>query len=236
EELLAYMDAHRIDWLIVTPRQYARRLAVFRDWVLYHEPDKFMYARPIPGWELVDYDRAGQTIEYLIYRRDPSAPQRPVILRETPDHIFHLPRQPMYPADVNFGDRIALRGFDIPRTEVQPGRELEVTLYWQRLGRMRIGYTAFVHLLDGAESRVWGQRDKPPRGGSYPTNEWLLDEVVVETYRFVVPPETPPGAYKLEVGWYDLSTGQRLSVRPGPDMPADDRYVLPVPIRVSSSS
>jgi len=233
EELLAYMDERRIDWLIVTPRQYARRLAVFQDWILYHEPDKFMYARPLPGWELVDYDRRGETIEYLIYRRNPNAPQQPIILRETPEHIFHLPHLPMYPADVNFDGRIALRGFDVARTEVRPGQEMEVTLYWQRLGRMRVGYTAFVHLLDETESRVWGQQDKPPREGAYPTNEWLLDEVIVEVYRFPVPPETPPGVYKLEVGWYDLNTGQRLNIRSGSSAATDDRYILPVRITVA---
>ncbi|HEY65898.1 MAG TPA: glycosyltransferase family 39 protein [Caldilineae bacterium] len=232
EELLAYMDEHRIDWLIVTPRQYARRLAVFQDWILYHEPDKFMYARPLAGWELVDYDRTGETIEYLIYRRNPDALQRPIILRETPDHIFHLPRQPMYPADVNFGDRIALRGFDMSQTEIRPGQEMEVTLYWQRLGRMRVGYTAFVHLLDETESRVWGQQDKPPREGAYPTYEWLLDEVLVETYRFVVPPETPPGTYKLEVGWYEWQTGRRLPVRAVSERPSEDRFLLPVSVQV----
>ncbi len=236
DELLAYLDEHRINWLIVTPRQYARRLAVFQDWILYHEPDKFMYARPLPGWALVDYDRQGDTIEYLIYRRDPNAPQQPVILRETSDHIFHLPRQPMHPADVNFGDRIALRGFDVARTELRPGEEMEITLYWQRLGRMQIGYTAFVHLLDEAESRVWGQQDKPPREGAYPTYEWLLDEVIVETYRFVVPPDTPPGTYKLEIGWYDPTTGQRLVIRSAAGVPAGDRYLLPTPVHVFRSS
>ena len=234
-ELLAYMDQHQIDWLIVTPRQYARRLSVFQDWILYHEPDKFMYARPMPGWALIDYDRIGETVEYLIYRRDPAAPPRPIILRETPEHRFRLPRRPEHPVEVNFGDRIALRGFDVARTEVRPGDALEVTLYWQRLGRMRIGYTAFVHLLDEAESRVWGQQDKPPREGAYPTYEWLLDEVIVEAYRFTVPPETPPGAYRLEVGWYELATGQRLAIRPGPEVPPGDRYLLPTVIYVRRS-
>jgi len=231
-ELQAYIDAHDINWLVVTPRQYARRQAVFEDWIVYHEPDKFMYARPIPGWEMVDYDRLGDSVDYLIYRRNPDAPQRPVYLRETSEHVFRLGQPPAYTADVNFGDVIALRGFDISTREIQPGQGIEITLHWQRLGRMNIGYTAFVHLLDEAESRVWGQQDQPPRAGAYPTDQWLLDEVVSERYRFTVPPDTPAGTYKVEVGWYDLATGRRLEVQPEPGVPAGDRYLLPVTVSV----
>ncbi len=230
-ELQAYMDERDVDWLLVTPRQYARRQAVFEDHILYHEPFRFVYARPLPGWRLVDWDRQGDTVDYLIYRRDPQAPPDVHLFNAQTGRRFLLPPAAELgrPLDANFGDRIALRGFVVEQTQTTPGGALAVRLTWQRLARMTTRYTAFVHLTPEARQPILGQEDRPP---TPPTTEWLLDEVVSEEYRFAVAPETAPGRYWLQVGWYDPITGERLPLLDKSGQVIDNSLPLPVPIEV----
>lgn len=230
-ELQAYMDERGVDWLLVTPRQYARRQAVFEDYILYHEPYRFVYARPLPGWRLVDRDHQGDTVDYLIYRRDPQAPPDVHLFNAQIGRRFLLPpaAELGQPLDANFGDRIALRGFVVAQTQVTSGGTVAVRLIWQRLARMTTTYTAFVHLVPEARQPILGQEDRPP---TPPTVEWLLDEVVSEEYRFAVASETAPGRYWLEVGWYDPTTGERLPLLDKSGQAIDNSLLLPVPIEV----
>lgn len=230
-ELQAYMDERGVDWLLVTPRQYARRQAVFEDYILYHEPYRFVYARPLPGWRLVDWDRQGDTVDYLIYHRDPQAPPDVHLFNAQTGRRFLLPpaAELGQPLDANFGDRIALRGFAVAQTSTTPGGPVAVRLTWQRLARMTMMYTAFVHLVPEARQPILGQEDRPPMP---PTAEWLLDEVVSEEYRFAVAPETAPGRYWLEVGWYDSTSGERLPLLDKSGQVIDNSLLLPVPIEV----
>lgn len=230
-ELQAYMDERDVDWLLVTPRQYARRQAVFEDYILYHEPYRFVYARPLPGWRLVGWDRQGDTVDYLIYRRDPQASPDVHLFNAQTGRRFLLPptAELGQPLDANFGDRIALRGFAVAQTQVTAGGALAVRLTWQRLARMTTRYTAFVHLTPEARQPIVGQEDRPP---TPPTTEWLLDEVVSEEYRFAITPETAPGRYRLAVGWYDPISGERLPLLDKSGQAIDNSLLLPVPIEV----
>jgi hypothetical protein len=230
-ELQAYMDERNVDWLLVTPRQYARRQAVFEDYILYHEPYRFVYARPLPGWRLVDWDRQGDTVDYLIYRRDPQAPPDFHLFNAQTGRRFLLPTAAELgqPLDANFGGRIALRGFAVAQERAAAGGAVAVRLTWQRMARMATMYTAFVHLVPAARQPILGQEDRPP---TPPTTEWLLDEVVSEEYRFVVAPEAGAGRYWLEVGWYDPISGERLPLLDKSGQVIDNSLLLPVPIEV----
>jgi len=143
-------------------------------------------------------------------------------------HLFHIPalHRPLmgegtaFVADsefplgmlkgspAQFGPSIRLLGY-----QVTPGlsaeRELGVTLVWEALGPVEGNYTAFVHLLDEHGER-WGQADNWPGQGSYPTSYWHPGDVIVDRYKVKVHPCLPPGRHRLEVGWYDLATGERL--------------------------
>ncbi|GAB4569434.1 MAG: hypothetical protein Kow0047_22670 [Anaerolineae bacterium] len=232
EELAAYLDEHQIRWLILTPRQIARRLDVFREWVVYHEPDGFLYLRPLPGWRVVDWDRLGERIDYVILKRNPGATSEPIILRETEEHRFSIPDEGQQPIDARFGGQIALRGYRVDRAKAAPGDQITVRLYWQRLARPQRAYTAFVHLITSEGTTILTQHDKPPRDGAYPTHEWLLDEVVIEDYTLSLPIDAPPGRYRLEVGWYDLDTGARLPVEVNGAGPVGDHLILPTEVQV----
>ena len=69
-----------------------------------------------------------------------------------------------------------------------------VTLYWRALGRPRVDYTAFVHLID-RDGNILAQKDQPPgrTPGSGPTSGRRGD-VVSDPHAVAVRPGRPPTA------------------------------------------
>ena len=125
-------------------------------------------------------------------------------------------------------DRFALRGYDLAPTEVRPGEELHLTLYWQALEDGDRDYTVFVHLLD-QEEQMWDQADAQPLSGDYPTSFWGQGELIRDRHVLSLPPQAPPGTYKIEVGMYLLATGERLPVRDAEGIRiAGDRIVIEI--------
>ncbi len=112
-----------------------------------------------------------------------------------------------HPLSFRLGEMVALIGYDLQEKEAH----LNLTLYWQALAPLARGYTVFTHLLDG-EGRIWGQKDNPPQGGSFPTTDWSAGDIIVDRYLIPLAPRTPPGRYQIEVGMYDPATGERLPV------------------------
>lgn len=116
---------------------------------------------------------------------------------------------PSHPQRSNFGNQIALNGYDI-----QPGndsREYRLSFYWQGLATMDRDYTMFAHVLDES-GKIIAQSDHQPQTGNYPTSIWGVGEQVRDDFTLTIPSDVAVGKYKIEVGWYDLNTGERLAV------------------------
>jgi len=128
------------------------------------------------------------------------------------------------PLDVQLGNVIALRGFEVhcaanhsDRGRSAPctaGEQVRLTLYWQALQRMSVDYTVFVHLV-APDGRIVAQADRQPQNYTYPTHWWAAGEVVPDTFTLNVPTDAPPGPYRLRVGLYRAGTGQRLPIVSG---------------------
>jgi hypothetical protein len=124
-----------------------------------------------------------------------------------------------HPLDLHLGDAIRLAGYDteIPQlgreepVHVPPGSALRFTLYWQAASDIQAEYAVFVHLVDD-RGEIYAQIDSPPRGGDFPTGEWMSGDVILDPYSLVVPRDIPPGEYSLVVGMYDPATAARLPV------------------------
>ena len=103
-----------------------------------------------------------------------------------------------------------------PTERVRPGGTVVVDLFWQALRRPDREYTVFVHLLGGYNPAtggpVWAQKDSQPLDGGHPTPRWLPGQTVADRHTLVLPQNIPPGTYSIEVGLYDASSGDRLSV------------------------
>jgi hypothetical protein len=115
------------------------------------------------------------------------------------------------PVHFNFGDKIALAGYEMDRRKVEPGEPMHLTLYWQGLAEMEDDYTVFVHLLREGD-QIWAGADRQPQGGAAPTSSWSKRQVVVDEYELVMAPDAPPDVYEVEVGLYLPETGNRLDL------------------------
>ncbi len=106
------------------------------------------------------------------------------------------------------GDTFALTNYAL-QADRATGR-VQLTLYWQSLKPTPKNYTVFVHLLD-ASGQVVAQVDHEPRGGTYPTSMWDVNEIVKDEYALTIPAEarTP---FTLEIGMYEYPSLQRLPV------------------------
>ncbi|MBI3913847.1 MAG: hypothetical protein HY327_06640 [Chloroflexi bacterium] len=124
--------------------------------------------------------------------------------------------------DYAFGNSIRLVGYDLPRKKVNPNSQLQITLYWRADRAIEKSYIAFVHVL-GAQFNaaqgnfLWGQADRVPGDGKFPTNAWRVGEIVPDVYRVLIDASAPLGAYKIEIGLYDPATGTRLVAPDGAD-------------------
>ena len=132
---------------------------------------------------------------------------------------------PLPAGAVNFDDLIALLSTDIHELEPQPGGTLGVTLVWQALAPVTEDYTVFAHLLDAAD-KIVGQVDAWPVQGTYPTSQWLPGRTVTDRHTIAVGHDAAPGPYRLEIGWYLLSTMRRLNVLDPVGNVTDDRVLL----------
>jgi 4-amino-4-deoxy-L-arabinose transferase-like glycosyltransferase len=119
--------------------------------------------------------------------------------------------------DVTFGDQIKLIGADVASSATQPGRQSEMTLYWQALKRIDKDYSTFVHLLD-ANDIVVAQRDMYPGQGLWPTSQMKPGDIIASRYVLNIPATAyAPDQLHWEVGVYDFATQQRLRVSTGDD-------------------
>lgn len=119
--------------------------------------------------------------------------------------------QPSSSTMASLADGTELLGDTLQPADVAPGESPQLTLYWRSAGPLAKDYAVFVHVVDGGGRRV-GQHDKQPLGGSYPTSRWRDGDLIVDRFHPVIDPGTAPGSYTILAGWYDQTTGERLTV------------------------
>jgi len=129
-----------------------------------------------------------------------------------------------------YGDLIRLEGYDLAQSQTS----LKLTLYWRALDSIPADYLVFIHLFDPATGQIPVQYDGMTRGYSYPTSQWLNNEVVDDPITLSLV-GVPAGNYRLAVGLYQVKGDQHPRL---PAVDADDnalpdgRLVLPAEIRV----
>lgn len=126
---------------------------------------------------------------------------------------------------IEFEQGIRLTGYRFVASEVRAGDEARLTLYWTTRAPVAASYTVFVHVLAADGFQVLGA-DGPPRGGARLTTQWATEETVIDPRLIHIPGDMPAGEYAVEVGLYQLETGQRLRTGEG------DSVRLPQSLRV----
>jgi 4-amino-4-deoxy-L-arabinose transferase-like glycosyltransferase len=134
---------------------------------------------------------------------------------------------PQVAADVVYGDAIRLKGYTLSAQQVAPGGSLTVTLDWGYVAPVGGDYSVALGLLDDAD-HVLVNADGYPDG--YPTSAWRPAPDFPDTRILKIPADAPPGDYRLYVGWYRLSDGDRLPLRG--DGAQGTLYIAPMRIGV----
>ena len=146
---------------------------------------------------------------------------RPIFYRDDVLVLKRGSRPPDRPADEVFGGQIRLMGYS---TAPRDGR-VRILLYWRSEGLIPTDYHFFVHLVDEG-GRGFSQQDGELARGYLPATKWSPGTEVRDRIVISAPPLPDWDSYHLEVGWYDLNTGERLKQPDG-----DDHADLPLAAR-----
>jgi len=169
-----------------------------------HDRDRYQWFRNRPPTAQIGYSIFVYEVDCRKERMTEGAIQKPIF---SPPTI-------QYPLKATLGNQVQFLGYDLDTVSIRPGQTLHLTLYWQTLAEMEESYTVFTHMLD-KENRIWGQKDSMPVRGTLPTCCWVKDEIIADEYQIPIHLDAPLGQYVIEIGMYQLGTGQRLEVREG---------------------
>lgn len=140
-------------------------------------------------------------IPYLAVKTNLSLPGSQPITRNNdgPTHNFQMPNM-SHRLEANFNNEVVLLGYDLPARRVEPGLDLELTLYWQLLRVVLDDYFIFTHLLDEKQFRQGGLDRQLQE--EYPIKLWYPGEIVTDQVKIPVGAETGPGLLWLRLGLY----------------------------------
>jgi len=139
--------------------------------------------------------------------------QRPVMLETA---VPATPFSATFTETLNQSMPIRLTGYTLAPAAAQPGEALSLTLFWQADGATIRPYTVFTQLL-ATDNAIIAQQDNWPVNGQWPPTCWQPNEQIVDAYTLSLPPDTPPGSYRLVIGLYDATHNTRLQTTDGRD-------------------
>ena len=115
------------------------------------------------------------------------------------------------PSGARFGDSIVLEGYTLSAVTLSGGKALGVTLFWSSDQPISTRYRVFVHLYRPDSDIIITQHDSEPGGNLIPTDHWVVGQTITDNHGLLLPPDTPPGTYRLMIGLYD-GWGNRLPI------------------------
>ena len=127
-----------------------------------------------------------------------------------PIEIQPRPRQFQAPAitrvvNATYGNQIKLLGYDLNQSD----KQVHLILYWQPRTTIQPDYKYFVHVWQNGQ--VLAQIDSAPAQYQYLTSWWAAGEIISEPVTLDLS-ALASGDYTLTTGFYDPTTGDRLSV------------------------
>ena len=150
-----------------------------------------------------------------------------LVLEPTGVLYYHSQGRTVEPAQnhvyADFGDQLALLGYDVSKTTVQPGETVDLTLYWKAQEALNINYQVFVHIF-GPDGLV-AQSDKL-NPGDFPTRRWPVDKYVRDKHQIVLPEQMAPGQYVVAVGAWVQNDGWRLPLLDEQEQQIGDQFNL----------
>jgi hypothetical protein len=123
--------------------------------------------------------------------------------------------QAIFTADTN---QLAVHETETRTSEAHPGSYIEITVDFEALSRFDRNWSIFVHLVT-ADEIIIGQRDVYPGRGLLATTDMQAGYSWRNPIAIFVPATAyTPNTVEVRLGWYDLATGQRMSLENGAEM------------------
>ena len=199
--------------LPVTRNQPATEIHHFLDDISGDYASVYVVAREQAGWENTGVVEAWMLANMQeVLRTDASG----LPIRQ------YLPWQPYgddFEEQARFGDIVALVGFESDLKPTPTG-DFAIWLYWQPLAPTDRPLKSFIHVYGNANpdtgSTLWSQDDQYPQQGKLSSTDWQR-ESIFRAVHYLPVASLPPGAYRIEAGWYDPETGSRLLTDHGSD-------------------
>ncbi len=119
------------------------------------------------------------------------------------------PEPPESVREVALDEQVSLVSGGYSPATVRAGDVLHARLVWQTQAPLDVDYKRFFHVA-GADDQPAVQLDGLPRMNTSRTSAWAPGEAVEDQILLLIPPQTPPGVYRLLTGLYDPNTGDRV--------------------------
>jgi hypothetical protein len=115
-----------------------------------------------------------------------------------------------YRARADLGGKVELVAYAAP-SAISTGETMRVTLALKDVSLLDQLYKVFVHVRDENDT-VFAQADRVPCDFSLNEADWRPGDIVLETYTITIPPDAPPGEYRVMLGMYQAESGARLPI------------------------
>ncbi|MBI5031828.1 MAG: glycosyltransferase family 39 protein [Chloroflexi bacterium] len=130
-----------------------------------------------------------------------------------------------------FTGGIQLDAYELAADTIKRNQTLGLIVYWRTVEPIAVNYTLFVHLVN-AHGQVVAGLDSQPHQGNAPTSSWRVNYPLADGIVVPIDATVLPGSYSIELGWYNVDTGQRLSLVDEMGQPLDDKILIK-PIQIS---
>jgi len=126
---------------------------------------------------------------------------------------------------VDLGGQVSFMGYSLSSDRIAPGGEILLTTAWQVTAQPEDPpLSMFAHVVGPTGALSVGD------GLGYPAIQWGPGDAFVQRNRLLIPAEVAPGRYWVQVGFYSLSTGERLPTADVEGSVADRLLLAPVEI------
>jgi hypothetical protein len=117
--------------------------------------------------------------------------------------------------DADLDGKIVLLGYDVDRTEADPGDTVKVTWYWQVKEAPGSGWRLFTHVVDG-KGKSKANRDRAGEiRAHYQPEHWRVGQFIADTQVVKIPKKWSSPELELRVGIFKGK--ERMTIRNGAD-------------------
>ncbi|RLB57507.1 MAG: hypothetical protein DRJ42_00230 [Deltaproteobacteria bacterium] len=135
--------------------------------------------------------------------------------------VFEEPPDDLHGITATFGDGLEMIGSDM-ETETIQRHEFFCTTWWRAPGPRPADTHFFIH-MESTDARI--AYDHIPGDWMYPADRWREGDIIENRILVQVPPGYPAGEYRVYLGIYNPSTGERWPVTNNSDI-SDNRVLL----------